>query len=54
MNANEIHRKYILDFVAVATSLTDLTNKFAPNQVEWNGKSEVSFSCLKPCAHHQS
>ena len=41
------YRKYVKNYAAVATPLTDLTKKGAPNQVRWSDDLQRSFEALK-------
>jgi hypothetical protein len=41
------YRKYIHNFATLATPLTDLTKKGAPNHVKWTKSEELAFQALK-------
>ena len=41
------HRKFIPDYASRAVTLTDLTKKSAPNQIQWTPDRELGFQDLK-------
>ena len=41
------YRKYIPNFAAIASPLTDLTRKGSPNEVEWSDIQQKAFDALK-------
>ena len=41
------YRKFIADYAKIATALTDLTRKSAPNKVAWSSACEKAFEALK-------
>lgn len=41
------YRKFIPNFSSVATALTDLTKRKAPNQVQWTKECDTAFQLLK-------
>ena len=43
------YRKFVPNFAAIATPLTDLTKKGQPNQIVWGISQENAFQTLKAC-----
>ena len=41
------YRKFVPNYAAIATPLTDLTRKFVPNKITWTKECDLAFAKLK-------